>query len=109
MDKSPEYLTRNCVLCANHFEDVMFYNTKKKNLLLKQAVPTLFVTPNPLPLLTPKRSVPARKMPSPKRRKVECSTNVQADNNESESSRKTTVGIGVDELEKRNNRRRMQV
>ena len=104
MDKSPEYLTKNCVLCANHFEDKMFYNTTKKNSLLKNAVPTLFVVSNPPPLLTP-----ARKMPTTRHRKVECLANVHADNNECETSRKTTVGVGVDEMKKRNNRLRMQV
>ena len=54
LNKTPEYLYKNCKLCAQHFEDAMFTN-HLKNRLNAQAKPTLFNIPNPPPRVRQKR------------------------------------------------------
>ena len=70
--KSPEYLNKNCVLCADHFEDCMFYNHTVKNSLLRIAIPTLFDVPHPPPQAGPKRPppTPRENLPVIKKAKV---------------------------------------
>ena len=46
LKKDVEYLYKNCRICAEHFEDMMFSNPLK-NRLNPQAKPTLFNIPNP--------------------------------------------------------------
>ena len=46
LKKDAQYLHKNCKICAEHFEDVMFSNPLK-NRLNPQAKPTFFNIPNP--------------------------------------------------------------
>lgn len=46
LKKDAEYLYKNCRICAEHFEDMMFSNPLR-NRLNPQAKPTLFNIPNP--------------------------------------------------------------
>ena len=46
INKTSEYLYKNCKLCAQHFEDAMFTNHLKYRLNA-QAKPTIFNIPNP--------------------------------------------------------------
>ena len=46
MKKDEKYLSKNCKLCADHFEDCMFRNNAK-NRLKEDAIPTIFAIPNP--------------------------------------------------------------
>ena len=55
MNKEAEYLYKNCRMCAEHFEDVMFANDLK-NRLQPQAKPTLFNIPNAPPTVGSERS-----------------------------------------------------
>jgi hypothetical protein len=48
VDKSPEYLNRNCYVCGEHFEGPMFLNDLR-NRLHHTAVPTIVDVPNPPP------------------------------------------------------------
>lgn len=45
LQKSSEYLHRNCRMCTVHFEQSQFMNTNK-NSLIKSAVPTVFAINN---------------------------------------------------------------
>ena len=54
LNRSPSYLTTNCKLCAEHFEDSQFTNPSK-NRLNWNAVPTLFSVPNPPQKISNKR------------------------------------------------------
>ena len=60
MNKTPEYLSKNCSVCSLHVEQFLpkFYNQRRR--LSKDAKPTLFDVPNPPPLITAtrKRTVP---------------------------------------------------
>ena len=56
MSKDAEYLYKNCRMCAEHFEDMMFANDLK-NRLSPEAKPTLFSIPNPPPTVGSKRRV----------------------------------------------------
>ena len=56
--RTPDYLYKNCVLCANHFEDSQFMHVPSKNKLVPEAVPTLFDVPNPPPRVSLKRQLP---------------------------------------------------
>ena len=56
--KTTEYLYKNCVLCANHFEDGQFMNSTSKNKLVWNGIPTLFDVPNPPPTVSAKRPAP---------------------------------------------------
>uniref|UniRef100_UPI00358FEABB 52 kDa repressor of the inhibitor of the protein kinase-like n=1 Tax=Myxine glutinosa TaxID=7769 RepID=UPI00358FEABB len=60
LNRSPVYLSNNCRLCAEHFEEDQFSNRMTKNRLKWNAVPTLFNVPNP-----PKALSTPRKSPSP--------------------------------------------
>ena len=62
-DKSTEYLSANCKLCADHFEPSQFMNSQIRKKLVWNAVPTVFQVPNP-----PKRIDGGRK--PPKKRKI---------------------------------------
>lgn len=46
MKKDEKYLSKNCKLCANHFEECMF-RSNAKNRLKEDAIPTIFAIPNP--------------------------------------------------------------
>ncbi len=70
MDKDLLYLHKNIYLCPEHFEDHMFMNPKK-NRLVWNAVPTLFMIPNP-PAPDRKRKLPS---PAKKTRKAVKSRN----------------------------------
>ena len=54
MNKEAEYLYKNCRMCAEHFEDIMFANDLK-NRLQPQAKPTLFNVQNAPPTVGSKR------------------------------------------------------
>ena len=54
LGRDPEYLHRNCKICGDHFEDMMFANDLK-NRLTPNAKPTLFDIPNPPAKLGQKR------------------------------------------------------
>ena len=46
MKKDEKYLSKNCKLCADHFEESMF-RSNAKNRLKEDAIPTIFAIPNP--------------------------------------------------------------
>ena len=46
-DKSTEYLSANCKLCADHFEPGQFMNSQYRTKLVWNSVPTVFQVPNP--------------------------------------------------------------
>ena len=55
MKKDEKYLSKNCKLCANHFEECMFRNNAKSRLK-EDAIPTIFAIPNPpKPVATKRR------------------------------------------------------
>lgn len=54
MNKDANYLYKNCRLCTDHFEDMMFANALK-NRLKTDAKPTLFSIPNAPPTVGTKR------------------------------------------------------
>lgn len=56
LNKTSEYLHKNCKLCADHFEDCMLSNDKKDRLK-NDAKPTLFDIPNPPAKVGQKRRV----------------------------------------------------
>ena len=56
MSKDGDYLYKNCKMCAEHFEDMMFANDLR-NRLTPEAKPTLFSVPNPPPTVGTKRRV----------------------------------------------------
>ena len=56
MNKDADYLYRNCRMCAEHFEDMMFANDLG-NRLNPEAKPTLFNIPNAPPTVGNKRRV----------------------------------------------------
>jgi THAP domain len=58
-DKSTEYLSANCRLCADYFEPSQFMNSQMRNQLVWNAVPKVFQIPNP-----PKRIDGGRKPPT---------------------------------------------
>ena len=56
MNRTPEYLSKNCSICSLHFEQQFlpkFCNQRRR--LSKDAKPTLFDVPNPPPLITATR------------------------------------------------------
>lgn len=61
MNKDAEYLYKNCRMCAEHFEDIMFANDLK-NRLQPEAKPTLFDIPNPPPTVGKKRRMVIKKV-----------------------------------------------
>ena len=58
--KSPEYLNKNCRICSEHFESVMFLNDLK-NRLQPTAIPTLVDVSNPPLSITPARTNPRKR------------------------------------------------
>ena len=56
MNKDADYLYRNCRMCAEHFEDMMFANDLR-NRLNPEAKPTLFNISNAPPTVGNKRRV----------------------------------------------------
>lgn len=54
MKKDEKYLSKNCKLCAHHFEEIMF-RSSAKNRLKEDAIPTIFAIPNPPKLVGTKR------------------------------------------------------
>lgn len=57
LKKDTIYLNKNCTICSVHFEDVMFLNFLR-NRLKPDAVPTLFMIPNPPKQIAQKRKAP---------------------------------------------------
>ena len=55
---SPELIYKNKKLCGHHFENSQFVNTKTKDKLVWDAIPTLFDVPNAPPTLASKRKEP---------------------------------------------------
>lgn len=61
MDKTPQYLSKNCFICSTHFESHFlpkFIN--KRSRLIQNAKPTIFNIPNPPPQTGNKRTLPSR-------------------------------------------------
>ena len=71
MQQSEGYLYKNCVVCAEHFEDTKFMNIQERNKLIWCAIPTLVSVPNPPPLATVKRKPPKTRQPPVKRRRLD--------------------------------------
>lgn len=75
ISKSADYLNKNCTVCAEHFEPIMFLNDLR-NRLHTHAVPTIVNVNNPPRPVTAMRPLP-QKHPlqesdkSRKRRKTE--------------------------------------
>lgn len=60
--KSTEALNRGNVLCSEHFEPSLVIKTKTKQLLRRDAIPTLFKVSNPPPSVTPSRPAPKERI-----------------------------------------------
>ena len=58
--KSPEYMNKNCKVCSEHFESIMFLNDLK-NRLQPTAVPTIVNVANPPQRVTSKRPRPVNR------------------------------------------------
>ena len=75
--RTPEYLNRNCTVCSEHFETVMFLNDLR-NRLHSHAIPTIVNVSNPPKTVTVSRRLPVRRQvvaagecqPSTKRKKI---------------------------------------
>jgi len=61
INKSSEYMHKNCKVCSEHFEPMMFRN-ELKTRLQPTAVPTIVNVSNP-----PRRVAPARSSPRKRR------------------------------------------
>ena len=59
--KTPEYLSRNCTVCSEHFEAIMFLNDLK-NRLHSHAIPTIVNVSNPPKTVTVSRPLPRRRL-----------------------------------------------
>lgn len=55
LTKGTDYVTRNCQLCAVHFESSQFMNAVECNKLVWNAIPSLFDVPNPPPKIESSR------------------------------------------------------
>lgn len=60
INREPEYLHKNCTVCTEHFEDIMFVNDLR-NRLKPTAIPTIVRVNNPPPLVASSRPKPTRK------------------------------------------------
>jgi hypothetical protein len=60
VDKSPEYLFKNCTVCSEHFESIMFLNDLH-NRLQPTAVPTIVNVSNPPKFVAVQRTPPKRR------------------------------------------------
>ena len=60
LKKDADYLRKNCHLCAAHFEPSQFMNTKARNKLIWNALPSLFSIPNPPALVQSQRRILVR-------------------------------------------------
>ena len=81
VNKSAEYMNKNCCLCSEHFEHIMFLNDLR-NRLQPTAVPTLVNVSNPPALSAVERPAPkCRNVGSDatakKRKTTAINTNVQ--------------------------------
>ena len=79
LSKDSDYLHKNCLLCAAHFQPSQFMNSSVRNKLTWNAVPSLFNIPNPSPSLESKRRTLVRvQVPSTETSTSNClSTNIQ--------------------------------
>jgi len=63
VNREPEYMNKNCTVCSEHFEDIMFLNDLR-NRLQPTAVPTIVHVSNPPKLVTGSRCKPKRNSPT---------------------------------------------
>jgi hypothetical protein len=90
LNKSPEYLHKNCRVCSEHFEAVMFLNDLR-NRLQPAAVPTVVNVPNP-----PKQITCSR--PAPKRRILDAMGNMSATVKKVKHTVPNDTGIAITDL-----------
>lgn len=94
--KPAEYLNKNCTVCANHFESIMFMNAEARNRLVWDAVPTIFDIANKPKLVgLQKRPLKKRAVQPPTKKRnaledMQCSEVLQTPDTENSDTNKET-------------------